>query len=264
MKPPPIALHLGRALLVAASLLALSGCSTTGTDETANDPLEGFNRGVFAFNQGFDKAVIKPVAEGYRWALPKPVRDGVKNVLDNLKAPVILANDLMQGQFERAGVTIGRFIVNTTVGLGGVSDYASDIGLEQHGEDFGQTLAVWGFGEGPYLMLPVLGPSNPRDLTGLIADIFLDPLSYVASANDVEYLTGVRTVVRAIDTRSRHIEDLDDLERTSLDFYAALRSLYRQKRDDEILNGATPPLPIIPSYSRSSDPGNAQAAARGN
>ncbi|MBM3542844.1 MAG: VacJ family lipoprotein, partial [Alphaproteobacteria bacterium] len=220
MNPLPSPSRFARALLVVGALFALVGCASANLDDGANDPMEGFNRGVLGFNQGVDRAVLKPVAQAYRWALPQFVRDSVRNILDNLRAPVILANDLLQGEFERAGATIGRFIVNTTVGLGGINDVASDIGIQQHSEDFGQTLAAWGVGEGPYLMLPLLGPSNPRDLTGFIVDIFLDPFGYVASANDVRYASGARTGVRAVDTRERNIETLDDLERTSLDFYA--------------------------------------------
>ncbi len=246
--------HPARALVLVSVLFAalVAGCATAPDQEAefagiedVNDPLEPFNRGIFKFNQFADGLLIKPLALLYRTFIPPEVRRGTRNFLANLRTPVTLANDLMQGEMGRAGNTIGRFVINSTVGLGGMMDMAAKFGLEGHREDFGQTLAVWGTGEGFYLMLPLLGPSNPRDLTGLVADTFLDPLNYVLDSD----VLLARTIVRGVDERESVIDTLDEIERTSLDFYATLRSLYRQRRDDEIRNGAPAPLVPIPSMS---------------
>ncbi len=219
--------------------LLLAGCATMGADgfaEDNNDPFEGANRVVFDVTLAVDRAVAKPVATAYRDVLPVEVRDMVRNFLNNLKSPVIFANDILQGEADRAGVTFVRAIVNTGIGLGGLFEVAEEWGYEGHSEDFGQTLAVWGVGEGPYLMIPLLGPSNPRDLVGRGIDSIFDPLSYV-QWGDESYVPYVRAGVDIIDLRSRNIETLDDVERTSADFYGAARSLYRQSRENEINNG---------------------------
>jgi phospholipid-binding lipoprotein MlaA len=200
----------------------------------ANDPAEPFNRSMFDFNMTLDKAVLKPVAGAYRDTVPEGARDSVSSFLDNLRTPVILANDLFQGEFGRAGTTLLRFVTNTTIGFGGLFDVAGDEGFAKHDEDFGQTLAVWGAGEGSYLMLPIFGPSNPRDAVGRVVDIFLDPIGWLAPI----YVTASRSASEAVDARAEHYDEINDLERNSLDFYAAVRSLYRQKRADEIRNGA--------------------------
>ena len=212
----------------------------------ANDPIEPLNRYFFEVNLGLDRLFLRPAAEIYRGTLPTPVRDGVRNFLVNLRSPVIFANDVFQGETERAGQTFGRFATNTFVGVGGIFDVAAgdnpDIegGIPFHDEDFGQTLGVYDVSEGPYLVLPILGPSNPRDATGLVVDSFLDPLSYVTS-------TGVsiaRFGVEGLDRRSRNIETLDEIERTSIDYYATVRSLYRQFRRSQILNDNADETPI--------------------
>jgi phospholipid-binding lipoprotein MlaA len=226
-------------VFAAAALLA--ACTATPpTDpealaafEEANDPLEPTNRAIFDFNQGFDRVLLKPAAEGYREVFPDGVRSSINNVLHNVRSPVILANDILQGESVRAVETLTRFAVNTVLGMGGLFDVAGQYGMERHTEDFGQTLAVWGFGEGFYLMLPVFGPSNPRDTVGLVVDSFIDPLGYFVSFP----VTFGRSAVEGIDKRSRALEPLDEIERTSVDFYATIRSLYRQRREDEIRNG---------------------------
>ena len=242
-----------RLLLLALLALPLANCATTPEGdaevmaryEEANDPLEPWNRGVLEFNRGFDDFVLRPIAIVYRHILPDVARERIHLFLMNLRTPVILANDLMQGEPERAGETLERFVINSTVGVGGLFDVAAEWGLEPHNEDFGQTLAVWGAGEGPYLMLPFFGPSNPRDATGIAVDLFLDPLNYLL---DDKYLLA-RFGTRVVDERERHIEDLDNLEATTIDFYAALRSLYRQYRDNEVRNRALPPPLPIPGIS---------------
>jgi phospholipid-binding lipoprotein MlaA len=211
-----------------------------------NDPLEPFNRTMFEVNMALDKAVLRPVAFVYREGVPPPLQEMVRNFLDNLQSPIILANDLLQGEFERAGTTLIRFAMNTGFGVLGIGDFAAALGLERHEEDFGQTLARWGVGSGPFLMLPLLGPTNPRDLIGRAADIFIDPLSY-AVGSDAFHFSRFGTDVT--DKRARAIESLDELERSSLDFYATLRSLYRQQRADQIRNGAPPPIDDLPAIS---------------
>jgi phospholipid-binding lipoprotein MlaA len=205
--------------------------------EEINDPLEPMNRGFFTFNRGLDTLLLKPLAIMYKEFLPPPFQRGIHNFLDNVKTPVVLANNLLQTDMPAAGNTLSRFLVNTTLGVGGLGDPATDLGLERKSDDFGMTLAVWGVGEGPYLMLPILGPSNPRDASGMAVDsLLLDPIGLLgALGNDKLFpYSMARTVLTAVDTRSRFIEELDEVEKTSLDFYAAVRSLYRQNRRAEI------------------------------
>lgn len=225
-----------------------SQAQVVGEDD--NDPLEGLNRGIFEFNRVVDGVLIKPIAQIYRGVLPQQAQDSVRSFLRNLRSPVILANDVLQGDMDRAGSTVGRFLVNTTLGIGGLFDVASELGMPFHDEDFGQTLAVWGVGEGPYLVLPILGPSNPRDVVGLASEFYLDPVNIYLRNEDLEYLTYVRTGLRGVDARARSIEVLDELERTSLDYYAAIRSLYRQQRMNEIRNSKSADEPVAPSVSK--------------
>jgi phospholipid-binding lipoprotein MlaA len=241
-------------LILAASLPALLGACATrppADDPDAiaefrqnNDPVEPFNRGAFAVHQAIDRNVLVPVARGYRAAVPAPVRTGVRNVLANLRSPVILANDLLQGEPRRAGDTLGRFLVNSTLGVGGIFDVAGNrLGVRGHTEDFGQTFARWGVGEGPYLFIPVLGPSNPRDLTGFGLGIAADPLLWIGQGAAVDGLLYGRTGATVVDTREDLLDTTDDVERSSLDPYATYRSAYRQRRRAEIENragGGTP------------------------
>lgn len=249
---PMNALRLAR-LAAVLCVVALAACATPPdrSDKEAyaefraiNDPLEPLNRSIFQFNQGIDAMFLRPLADFYRLLLPSPLREGVHNVLANLRTPVILVNDLLQGEFERAGVTTGRFLVNSTLGVGGLADWATDFGLSYHNEDFGQTLAVWGLPEGPFLMLPILGPSSPRDATGLAVDnLVFDPIIWWIRANpdDREWIGYLRTGLTVVDVRSQSVEELDDLQKSSLDYYAAIRSLYRQFRRSEIYQGSPPP-----------------------
>ena len=222
--------------------LVLAACATPPPNDpearaelqAINDPWESFNRAVFEFNRGLDRVLLKPVAQAYRGVVPEFGRDMVKNFLDNLRSPVILANDILQGEKDRAGETGSRLLANTTIGLGGVFNVTD---IEFHNEDFGQTLAVWGFGEGPYVVLPLLGPSPIRDTVGLVGDSLMDPVVWYARRHEQYAITWIRYGARAIDTRSRNIETLDEIERGAIDFYATVRSLYRQRRNDEISNG---------------------------
>jgi phospholipid-binding lipoprotein MlaA len=202
--------------------------------DDAGDPYENSNRAVFDFNQGLDRAVLVPVANAYRAVLPGPVRDSVHDFLQNLNSPIIFANDVLQGRLDLAGDTVGRFVINTTIGFGGIVDIATKVGVPYHTNDLGITLATWGIPDGPYLMLPVLGPSNPRDLFGDVADSFGDPGNLAASHFHKVYASLLRGTTSGIDERSRNIESLAEIERTSLDYYATIRSLARQRRAAQV------------------------------
>jgi phospholipid-binding lipoprotein MlaA len=206
-----------------------------------NDPLEPANRAIHAFNERLDRAVARPVAVGYRNYIPGPVRRGVRNALNNLRSPVILLNDMLQGQSRRAGDTLGRFVLNSTLGLGGVFDVAEGrFGVPRHTEDFGQTLAVWGVREGPFLFLPLAGPTNLRDLAGSGVDGAAGVASYFGQAAALGSLRYPRLALGLVDTREALIDPIDELRRTSLDPYATYRSAYRQRRRAEIENRIGP------------------------
>lgn len=232
-KPPAVLLAL---LLAAASL---PGCTSppdasdpdaVADYNMANDPLEPTNRVVYEINDGIDVVILRPLALVYRNVVPQPARTGVRNVLDNLASPVVLANDMMQGKPKRAGDTFMRLIINSTLGAAGLFDVATGLGYPRHNADFGMTLAVWGVGEGPYLFLPVFGPSNPRDAVGRAGDMAMDPFMWIGQGTTVDALGYARTGLNAVDIRSRFIDDLDRLRAQALDPYATLRSLYRQNR----------------------------------
>jgi len=215
-----------------------------------NDPAEPTMRAIFAFNQALDTAILKPVSNAYRKTAPEKVRTGVHNFLNHLRTPVIFFNDVLQGEFESAITTLVRFLINSTAGIFGLNDTASDLGIDYKNEDFGQTLAVWNMPEGPYLMLPVFGPSNPRDVIGRVVDFFIDPLNIWARNSDENWTIPTRTAVDAIDFRALHYDAIEDLEKSSLDFYATIRSLYRQRRTDEINNGKVDPSTAVPSIGQ--------------
>jgi phospholipid-binding lipoprotein MlaA len=223
---------------IAVMAVLAAGCASSKDPEAIaqNDPYEPTNRAIFDVNMKIDKAVAKPVAKFYNRAVPQFARTGVHNFLTNLDKPVTFGNDLLQGEGTRAGQTISRFTVNLALGVGGLVDVATMMGIPDHNEDFGQTLAVYGTGEGPYLMLPFMGPNPPRDLAGNVVDIFLDPTTYIRfHGSDTWY--AVRSGVSVLDLRARNIDSLDQIERTSIDLYATTRSLYRQYRNSEIRNG---------------------------
>jgi phospholipid-binding lipoprotein MlaA len=215
-------------------------------DLDGRDPLEGLNRAIFAFNEFVYKWTLTPAARGYNKVVPEGGRNTISRFFSNLGAPVVFANDLLQGQFTRAGTTAARFVINSTIGMLGFGDPAADMGLAKHSEDFGQTLAVWGLGEGFYLVLPLLGPSNPRDAVGkLFVDNYFDPLGYYLDNTDRSEWSYVRAGMNGFVTYADIVEDMDNLRQTSVDFYGALRSLYRQRRSAEIRNqeeGAVPSL----------------------
>jgi phospholipid-binding lipoprotein MlaA len=223
-------------LSIVCACLWLAACSTTGGNPAANDPYESTNREIFDFDMRLDRHGLLPTAACYAQVVPEPARDGVHNFLQNLDLPVTFANDLLQGETTRGSETFARFFVNTTFGLGGLFDVATRWGIPNHSEDFGQTLAVWGAGEGPYLVLPFGGPSTPRDFAGNIIDNAFDPTTYIAYNYKFYWSVG-RTLVHVIDVRARSASLLQTIERGSVDYYASVRSLYRQNRQNEINNG---------------------------
>jgi phospholipid-binding lipoprotein MlaA len=199
--------------------------------QQTNDPLEPTNRVLYKINDGLDTMIMKPAAIVYRSVLPDPVRTGIHNLLDNMGGPVRLTNDILQGKPKRAGDTASRFLINTTIGIGGIFDVAKQFGIPNHDSDFGLTLANWGVGEGPFLYLPVIGPSSPRDASGFVVDIAIDPFTWIGRpSQSFTYESYSKTVVGALDERSRLLDVVDSVKKTALDPYATFRSLYRQNR----------------------------------
>ena len=233
LRPGPFAVLIG---------LAVSGCASMmpGSPERAamlranalspDDPLEAQNRAVLGFNQAVNKVAIGPAAAVYKFAVPAPVRAGIANGVDNLEEPRIFANNVLQLRFGAAGTTLGRFAVNSTLGAGGLFDVATLGGLPKQSGDFGQTLYAWGVPSGPFLILPVLGPSTVRDGFGTVVDRVADPSSYV-----IQRYAGPYPVygIAAVAVLGR-INLLDDVEASSVDFYGRLRSTYLQKRASEL------------------------------
>lgn len=219
--------------------LAAVGMLAPGTaraqEEIVSDPWEGANRNLYAVHDAIDQAVLEPLARGYRAITPRIFRTGVSNVLRNLRAPVTFANDVLQGEAERAGVTAARFGLNTTLGLGGLMDPATDLGFELHDEDFGQTLGAWGVEAGPYVFVPLMGPTTVRDAAGRIVDIAFDPLSW-ADVEDADTARSVRTVATAVSTRESLIESVDDLRENSFDPYVSIRTTYTLLRQSAVRN----------------------------
>lgn len=227
------------AFALAAPAVSMAQESAPAVAESSeSDPWEPFNRDMYVVHDAVDQAVLEPVARGYRAITPRPLRQGVLNVLRNLRGPVIFANDVLQGEIGRAGTTAARFGINTTIGIAGIFDPASSMGLERHDEDFGQTLAVWGVDPGPYLFIPLLGPSNVRDTTGRIIDTVFDPLTWVEGDNIDEW-RAARTVTAGIAARELVLEAVDDIRRDSVDPYTSFRSSYDLLRESAIQNGET-------------------------
>lgn len=204
--------------------------------EADSDPWEGFNRNMYAVHESVDRGVLEPIARGYRAVTPAPVRRGVVNFLRNLRGPVIFANDLLQGEFNRAGVTAARFGVNTTVGFAGILDPATSMGIERHDEDFGQTLAVWGVDSGPYLFVPLFGPTTVRDGAGRIIDIAFDPLTW-AHGDEIDSWRAARTVTAGVAAREQVLDAVDAVRRDSFDPYVTVRTSYGLLRESAIANG---------------------------
>ena len=220
---------------------------TTQLEDEIYDPIEPINRAIFSFNNVADRIVLEPIAKGYK-KLPSPVQSGLSNFLSNLRAPLVVVNQLLQGQGENALQSSGRFLVNSTVGIFGLIDVADKIGLEEKEEDFGQTLATWGVGDGFYVVLTLFGPSNLRDTTGMIMTMMTDPINaYVVSEGEA-WIVPMRTAANAVDQRSKIIDEVNALRDNSIDYYAAVRSSYYQNRKAAINNvddSELTPLPLI-------------------
>jgi phospholipid-binding lipoprotein MlaA len=227
-----------RTLAVLGLFAALAGCATTaGERGSPDDPFEHLNRAVLDVNTAMDNAFIKPVAEAYRQMLPPFVRDSIRSFIDNLAEPRIFVNDLLQGRASAAGVTITRFLINTTLGIGGLFDPATQQGLPKQSGDFGQTLYTWGVGDGPYLVLLFFGPSNFRDALGLGVDLFTTPPALVVPGHTGVVVNFSVGTVDGMDLRSRNIESLDEIIANALDYYASLKSISWQRRQAQLREG---------------------------
>ncbi len=233
--------------IATASSTGSESLSNSNSQNTANECFEGFSRAMFKLNHGLDKVIFKPVAKGYR-ALPSPIRKGTGNAVDNLRSLLTLSNNILQGDFSRAGNTAGRFAINTTVGILGIFDPAAKMGLKENSkEDFGQTLGAWGADSGCYFVLPILGPTTTRDAIGLVGNVFIDPVyqithnteirnGVVGNGNYSEHNYYYYRGTGAVDFRAKNIESFDSLEKNSIDLYASLKSLYLQNRNKLIAN----------------------------
>jgi len=221
-----------------------------GSTASANECFEGASRVMFKINHGLDKTIFEPIAKGYR-ALPVPIRKGTGNAVDNLRSLLTFSNNVLQGEFGRAGNNAARFAINTTAGILGIFDPATKLGFEDQGkEDFGQTLGRWGAGSGCYFVLPILGPTTTRDAVGLIGNVFLDPVYQITHNTEISngvvgngsysehnyyYYRGMGSV----DFRAKNIESFDSIEENSIDLYASLKSLYLQNRKQRIANSTS-------------------------
>jgi phospholipid-binding lipoprotein MlaA len=229
--------------LVCVLSLTLAGCATKHAggagaqgvndhhDAAVSDPLEPLNRATFALNGALDKVLFNPITKAYRFIVPEFGRTAIHNVLDNLKSPVYLANELLQGNVKDAGVVVRRFATNTIVGVGGLIDVAEKHGITYQPEDFGQTLAVWGVGAGPYIVWPILGPSTVRDSAGFVADMGMDPINWYAMNTDRDAIRYTRTGLTVLDVKDRTMDSVEDLRKNSGDPYTALKSVYTQRRN---------------------------------
>ncbi len=248
-------------LSLSAALLITAGCSSKDANENLiisgniaiEDPYEEYNRDVFEFNDALDEAILAPAARTYRDVVPEPAQDGLRNALRNLKSPINIANQVLQGDFEGTLTDVMRAMVNTTFGFLGIVDLAQSAGLEYEKEDFGQTLAVWGIDHGPYIVVPIIGPSSLRDHIGNAVDSIADPLRIYLFNIDEEGWSLARTGATLFDGRVQLLDILADLKKNSFDYYAAVRSSYYQRRqalvdDQNPRNANVNELPEIPDY----------------
>ena len=220
---------------------------TTTIEDEIYDPFEPINRAIFSFNNVADRIILEPIAKRYK-KLPSPIQSGVNNFLSNLRAPLVVVNQLLQAQGQNAVQSSGRFLVNSTVGVFGLFDVAEKIGLEEKEEDYGQTLATWGVGDGFYIVLPLFGPSNLRDTSGMLLTMITDPINAYAVSEGEAWLVPMRTAANAVDQRSQIIDEVNALRDNSVDYYAAVRSSYYQNRNAAINNvddSELTPLPLI-------------------
>ena len=229
-----------RPAAIGALALWLAGCASGPPNAealAANDPYEVTNRDTLRLNGKIDKYFVIPTVGAYFFLVPEGGRKAVHNFLQTIDLPTVFVNDVLQGETRRAGQTLARFTINTTLGLGGLFDPATrNFHIPAHGEDFGQTLAVWGVGEGPYLVLPFLGPQPPRDAAGQVVDLLIDPTNQIPFKQHIWWDAG-RYYFKLLDLRGQTYSTIQGVQRSSVDYYASLRSLYRQLRNNEIRNG---------------------------
>jgi len=223
--------------LITAAAVVLSGCAgTEGMGTEPHDPYESFNRSMFAFNKALDENLFEPIADGYVAVTPEPAREAVFNFFDNLGTLNTIVNQILQGKIERGMGDAGRFVINSTFGLAGLVDFASGIGVERHEEDFDQTFAIWGLRSGPYLELPLFGPSTVRALPAIPLDTATDPVTYVSTPYNIAV-----SAVDRVDQRARLSSAIELRDTSSLDPYVFQREAYLQRRRHQIYDG-NPPL----------------------
>ncbi|HYB50288.1 MAG TPA: VacJ family lipoprotein [Burkholderiaceae bacterium] len=233
-----MAKHLGAAAL----LCLLAGCASVPPNAGSNpvDPFERVNRQIFAFNDGFDRALAKPAAKGYIAVVPKPLRECIGNFFDNLFEITNMINAALQGKGKSAGTAVGRFLINSTVGMAGCIDVASRAGLERDKQFFALTMGTWGIPSGPYLVLPIIGPSSVRDAIGEVPDYFTDPISYIHPVKDYYFVYAGRFVVR----RAQILDATNLIEQAALDPYQFVRDAYLQRIRSKIMGDGAPPPPV--------------------
>lgn len=250
MESRPSLLRRAASPAAAAGLCLVAGAAVAQSDTLqaarTNDPLEGLNRGLYAIHRGVDRVVLRPAAKIYLAVVPRPLRRGVHNVILNLGEPLTVVNDLLQLKIGKAATATTRFAANSTVGVFGLFDVASRAGLPYHAADFGQTLGRYGVPSGPYIFIPVLGPSTVRDAGGRLVDINIDPVRKVHFDGERTFRT-TRVVVGALDTRALYDKDLDELERSATDPYVTMRSAYLQNRQS-FISGGQVDVQSLPSF----------------
>ena len=246
----PARIRSAAAAVMAIGLLA--GCATSGNPK---DPIEGFNRAVFAFNEGLDTAIVRPVATGYEAVLPSPIRTGVTNFFGNIADLFIGVNNLLQGKVPEALSDLARIAINTTVGLLGVIDWASDIGLEKHNEDFGQTFGHWGVGPGAYVVVPLFGPRTARDTVGLVLDVATDPVPKHTPVAD----RNAALALRLVNDRANLLAADKVVDEAALDKYSYVRDAYLQRRRSLIYDGNPPREPEADAEQADRPPATADA-----
>ncbi len=236
-------MELKKLIFVCAFGLLTAGCAASSNQEAAatNDPLEPMNRYFFDFNQKLDRNAALPAATLYTDTMPNPARRGVHNFLDNLGGPVNVVNDLLETQFSNAGRAAGRFLINSTIGVAGIFDVATDWGMPARNRDFGETLGTYGVPQGPYLALPFRGPTAVRDFGGDYVDGFFSPLYYFhVQYTGKQYVGLVKSTIGSVDNRAQNIVTYRDIERASVDFYATMRDYYRQRRQRQVEDKSVP------------------------
>jgi phospholipid-binding lipoprotein MlaA len=260
MSPSPFL----RLIAVLALCLLAGACATrppasdlnaVAAYEEANDPLEPFNRAMFKTDQALDKVLVRPVVHVYRGLVPEGGRRSVGNFLRNLRSPITFVHDVLQAEPSRAGTTFARFTVNTFIGVLGLFDVAADMGLPYHSEDLGQTLAVWGVGDGPFLYAPLFGPSTLRDGAGFGVDaVFVDPLAWYGRGNNPHtWVTWAVLGGLVVNLKDETMFATDELKASSIDYYSSLRSAYRQIRANEVRNGEAAPMEDFDEFSSTSN-----------